>query len=124
MQTPHERRHFEFLSGSEKKLDRLGLFARSVCIFIYTHYTHAYYVVDNIYIHMYMYTYLTSMHTLVQRLGKIQIDRSKKSLYIVPYLCCLRVWSRRLLLVAEMAVQQQNPVTKEVFADCLQHVGG
>jgi len=31
---------------------------------------------------------------------------------------------QRLLLVAEMAVQQQNPVTKEVFADCLQHVGG
>lgn len=30
---------------------------------------------------------------------------------------------QRLLLVAEMAVQRQNPVTKEIFLECLQHVG-
>jgi vesicle-fusing ATPase len=31
---------------------------------------------------------------------------------------------QRLLLVAEMAVQRQNPVTKSVFLDCLQCAGG
>merc|ERR1712070_766647 len=30
---------------------------------------------------------------------------------------------RKLLLVAEMAVQRQNPVTKDIFFECLQHVG-
>jgi vesicle-fusing ATPase len=29
---------------------------------------------------------------------------------------------QRLLLVAEMAVQRQNPITKEIFFECLQHV--
>jgi len=30
---------------------------------------------------------------------------------------------QRLLLIAEMAVQRQKPVTKDIFMECLKHVG-